>query len=104
MRLHRSRRARQPFAAVRGYQPRRTRRDRLAAIVGVNDRMQVAGQRVVNGVAQGFLWESGTLTDLPCLPRALNAKGQVACEIPTDTGTIPALWDNGTLTPVMQQK
>jgi uncharacterized membrane protein len=73
-------------------------------IVGVNDEMQVVGHRLVDGVARGFFWDDGTLSELDCLPTALNAKGQVGCIIPTDSGDRPGLWESGTLTQLMPQR
>ena len=74
-----------------------------AEIAGVNDQLQVIGQRPVDGRKRGFIWEDGVLSELPCLPKAINSKGQVGCAIPSDTGDLPAMWDNGTVTQLMPQ-
>jgi probable HAF family extracellular repeat protein len=55
-------------------------------------------------VRRGFIWRHGVVTELGTFdgvgttPRAINERGQVIGLSGSDTGLIPFLWQNGTLT------
>jgi len=65
--------------------------------VAMNDSMQFAGNRFVDGAWHGFVLDAETLTDLPCLASGMNASGDVACLVDDR----PNLWRDGTLTQLL---
>ena len=72
-----------------------------ATINAVNDSSHIVGRRLVGGETRGFRWSDGLLADLPCLPTAINTKGQIGCNIAGSGGIEPAMWDAGDLIHVL---
>jgi probable HAF family extracellular repeat protein len=78
--------------------------------ISINDRGQVLGVSYLNSTPNpidGFLWENGTMTDIPDAlggtqvnPSYLNNKGQAVgnATLPGDTELHPFLWEKGVFT------
>ena len=74
---------------------------------GISNSGHVVGEWCADGYSRGYIWLSGTATDLgalsggACSPMAVNAFGQVAGSSHIDFDTVNAFrWEGGVMTPL----